>query len=408
MFKNLFGRMIGQAGGALSAVSGGRVGEGLRSAGGQLTGGQRTFNVIPTANAAGPAPQVLGSTPDAFAQNQFIPQANVNFPSGQPGGGGGSGQPQLQQPGGGGQPTEGTPQEPQFDFGAINEALGTLESLEGETRSLLGGGEQQAESFRTEATGRAQQAKEKGVGAVSEQERKTGFAGREAETQQRRGFSEIAQQFLGRFGRTGFGQGVTGALGESTLQNVGRIRAGVQETMQQLFTQKQEIETQLNTAIEQASFQSEQIKTQAKAQLQSALADIGSRRVALQSQKAQLVNQALEGYRQQVLDVNARNAAFQQQIELSRVRTDEAIREAQSRATNVINNLAEFSLAPGETRIMPISQLGGETGAQGFAGTQLPGGAQFSKAGQFGIFSGQQEQNPLQQLLQSEGINVGD
>ena len=226
MFKNLFGRLIGQAGGAISAVTGGRAGEGLRSAGGQLTGGQRTINLVPSGSAAGPAPQILG-TQDTGGQppgGGFGALLNQQTTTRSGGGGGGGGQPQ--QPGQPGQPTfESAPSEPQLDFGAINEALSTLEGLEGETRSLLGGGGQQAEAFRGAAVGRAEQAKEKGLGAVSAQEAKTQRAGEEAETQQRRGFQEVAQQFLGRFGRTGFGQGVTGALGEATLQNVGRIRS---------------------------------------------------------------------------------------------------------------------------------------------------------------------------------------
>lgn len=316
------------------------------------------------------------------------------------GGGGGGGIQAPQGDSGGGQSLEGSPGQPQLDFGAINEALSTLQGLEDETRSLLGGGEKLAEKFQSSAEAQAQQGREKGISAVGAQERKTEATGQEAETQQRRGFQEISQQFLGRFGRSGFGQGVTGALGESTLQNIGKIRSAVQETVQQLFTQKQEIETQFNTAVEQAQFQAEQLKGQAKSALQSALSEIGSRRVALQSQKADLVNNALENYRQQVVSVNARNAQFQQSIDLAKFKTDEAIREAQSRASNVMNNLASFSLSPGETKILPLSQLGGADAGSQFAGTQLPGGTQFSQAGSYGIFSAPGQEN-------NKTVNIG-
>ncbi|MEK7092450.1 MAG: hypothetical protein AAB907_02400, partial [Patescibacteria group bacterium] len=197
MAVNLFGGLrravganVGALGGAVSAITGGLFCEGLRSAGGQLSGGQRSFNLVPTAQAASPAPQTLG------AQTTGQPSgggfgALLNQPTQQrPAGGGGGGQIQPQQPGGGGQPTESAPGEPQFDFGALNEALGALGSLEEETRSLLGGGEQQAEQFRSAAEATAKGEKARGGAAVSEQERKTQVAGREAETQQRRGFSE--------------------------------------------------------------------------------------------------------------------------------------------------------------------------------------------------------------------------
>ena len=300
---------------------------------------------------------------------------------------------------------EQAPQAPGLDFGAINEALGSLDALEQETRSLLGKGETEAESFRTAAGSRAGKAKQEGLGAVTTREAQTKQAGSEAETTQRRGFSEIAQQFLGRFGRTGFGQGVTGALGESVLQNVGKIRAGVEQTMQQLFQSKQQIESEFNSAVEQANYQAEQIKNNARSTLQQALAQIGGQRGALQSQKADLVNRALENYRQQVIDVNARNTQFQQQIQMQKVQTDESIRLAQSKAANTIEKLASFSFSPGETKVVPLDQFGGAEQASQFAGTQLPG-VNFGTAGQYGVFQSPQakEQDPYQQFLQSQGI----
>lgn len=301
------------------------------------------------------------------------------------------------------------PAAPSLDFAAINQAIGELDAFEGETRTLLGGGEQQAEAFKSAAVSRAGQSKEQGLGAVEQRKTETKQAGSQAETEQRRGFSEIAQQFLGRFGRTGFGQGVTGALGEATLQNVGKIRAGVESTMQKLFQSAQEITSQFDTAVEEANYQAETIKTNSKAQLQQALAQIGAQRGALQSQKSELVNRALENYRQQIIDVNSRNTAFQQQIQLARFNADEAIRAAQAKAANTLQNLSSFSFTPGETKVVPLSDFGGAEQAGAFAGTQLPAGGTFTQSGQYGIFNvpSQKEQDPYTQFLQSQGVNVG-
>ena len=111
-----------------------------------------------------------------------------------------------------------------------------------------------------------------------------------------------------------------------------------------------------------------------------------------------MVNRALEQYRQDILAVNARNAQAQQSINQIKLATDERIREAQTKAAMVTNNLASFSLTPGETKILPLTELGGQAGAQQFAGTQLPGGTQFSQAGQFGVFAAP---------AQKKGITIG-
>ena len=50
--KRALGQRIGVVGGALSKISGGKVGETLRAMGGQMTGGTRKFNIVPPAHAA--------------------------------------------------------------------------------------------------------------------------------------------------------------------------------------------------------------------------------------------------------------------------------------------------------------------------------------------------------------------
>lgn len=302
--------------------------------------------------------------------------------------------------GGGGQPTgqvlgaqapqEQTPGAPDVNAleALIQPALDTLSSLEAETRSLLGGGEAEATAFGSAAGAKATEAKQAGLATVGTQEAKSTARAGEAESQQKRGFAEIAQQFLGRFGRTGFGQGVTGALGESTLQNIGRIRVGLQETINELNVRRNQLEDVFNSAIQETNFQVENLKNQARQSLQSALAEIGSRRAELQTRRAELVNRALEMYRQNVLDINARNTQFQQQLYAQREATNERIREAQARATQNLATLPSFELSPGQTKFIPASQLGGQEGLSQFEGTTLPGGATFGQAGQYGVFSG--------------------
>ena len=103
------------------------------------------------------------------------------------------------------------------------------------------------------------------------------------------------------------------------------------------------------------------MKQSAKAQLQQALAGIGSARAELGMRRAEMVNQALENYRQQVIQINARNTAFQQNIAQIRFETDQRIREAQAKATSITENLEKWSLSPSETQFLPGNQAQGIT-----------------------------------------------
>mgnify|MGYP004417311619 CR=1 FL=1 len=293
----------------------------------------------------------------------------------------------------------------------LNPAMSALEGLESETRSLLGGGEQQAEAYRGAAEAKATQAKKTGLGQVQTQEAGARTAAEEAEFQQRRGYGEISQQFGGRFGRSGFGQGVLGSIAENTLQTVGRIRTGLQGVVQELNTRRNQLEDIFNSAVQEANSEAENLKQNARGQLQNALSQIGQSRVALQTRKAELVNSALENYRQTVAQVNARNAEFGQQIALNKQQSDLRIQEAQAKANNSLQNLPSFSLSPGETKFIPLTDLGGQEGFDQFSGTQLPGGVQTGTAGQFGVFSSPGKKNltdveaQYEELKRSQGIN---
>lgn len=324
-------------------------------------------------------------------------------------GGGGGSQPQLQQqqePGP--QNFEQAPEQPDMSFvdELLNPAISNLDALEGETRSLLGGGEAQAESYRGAAETQAKGAKETGLAQVGTAESKARTAAGEAEAQQRRGFSEISQNILGRYGRTGFGQGVLGSLGENTLQTVGRIKVGLQETINTLNTRRNELEDIFNSAVQEAKLESENLKQNARAQLQQALGQIGQSRVALATRRAEMVNSALDQHRQTLQAINARNTAFQQSLETMRIQSQQKIAEAQQRANQAAANLPSFTLQPGETKFLPLNELGGQQGFDELAGTQLPGGVQSGQFGKFGVFSapGKKEEDPYEALLKSAGV----
>ena len=100
--KRALGQRIGAAGGALSKISGGKVGETLRAMGGQMTGGTRKFNIVPPAHAA--EQKWDTDVPREITIPSNIPQQPQSKPQPQPdnGGGGGGG-------GGGGEMTDSDP-----------------------------------------------------------------------------------------------------------------------------------------------------------------------------------------------------------------------------------------------------------------------------------------------------------
>lgn len=283
----------------------------------------------------------------------------------------------------------------------LNPALASLDSLENETRSLLGGGERQAEEYRKSAETKATEAKNTGLGQVQAQGVKNANAANEAELQQRRGYSEIAQQFTGRFGRSGFGQGIVGSVAENTLQTVGRIRTGLQETINDLNVRKNQLEDIFNSAVQEATLESENLKQSARAQLQQALGEIGQSRVALQTRRAELVNSALENYRQAVAAVNQRNAAFQQQIYLNKQQADLKIQAAQTRATGILSNMKSFSMSEGETKFLSPQ----DAEAMGLSGEgELPGGINYGSAGNFGVLTKPKSGSSYDDLKKEAGL----
>jgi hypothetical protein len=275
----------------------------------------------------------------------------------------------------------------------IQPALDDLSRFEQETRNLLGGGEQEAEAFRSAAVSRAEQAKKEGQSEVQRRQQKEEGRAEGAIDEARRGFSELAKGLRARFGSAvSTGLGAEAIAGGQTLRAIGQIRAGIAETVNDLNIRKDQLTDIFNTAVSEANFEAENLKKESRRNLQAALGEINANRSLLQSRKADMVSRALEQYRQNVIGIRSRNAEYRQQIDLQRRATDERIRAAQASAQNTLSNLPSFELSPGQTKFVPGSQLGGEGGLSGLEGTSLPGGVEFGRAGDFGVFSAPQKE----------------
>ena len=280
----------------------------------QYSGGQ----TIGTPQTTQPSGQVLGA------------QAPVS-------GGGGGGQPAPQQQDGQ-PPMEQAPEEPQFDFDSLIapalQALGQAEEASrAETEANIAGIESSLESSRTgqqtELTRREglyEQQRTREEGRVGEAVSETQAEGTGAIEEARRGASQLLQGIQSRFGgTTGTGRFTSEILGAQTTRNIanvrqqaiktiGTLRARLQETVNQIDMEVQNTRDIAQQNIADYERQSETLKQQARAGLQSALAQIGQQRGELQSRKAEFVFQAIQSHRDVVNQVNARNTAFQQTL----------------------------------------------------------------------------------------------
>ena len=343
----------------------------------------RNFTPAPTQSTPfGPA-RGTPSGGQLFGQTGGVLGAQAPTGGGQaaPTGGGGGGQQ--------GPPQEAIPAEPSVNLEDLNTALDEINNLETETRGLLGGdigGE-----FQEAAFGRIGLGEEQAQEGIKTQREKGQRTAREGITEQRRGFSEISKQLLGRFGRSGFGLGVVGDIGARTLGNIANIRTKLQDSMSNLNTISSNFVKEFAQQRSEVEATVAQMKQDAKVQLQAALSQINAQRGLLRSAKNTVINNALSNYRQLVADINARNVAAKQQVDLLERQTNESIRKAQATARRQLDEIETFTLGPGQTRFGPATSFGlseepgaAELGA--FQG-QLPAGFQFGVSGGAGILS---------------------
>ncbi len=340
----------------------------------------------------------------AFASNFIgpLPFGGVREPAGQVlgaqttpqfgGGGAPAGAPAA--PSGQGQiPLEQAPEGPApIDFDAlIQPGLEALGQAEEAARGLFSASESGIEAGRAGAVSAAEQAQKTGEQQVSAQEGKESRRAEGAVGEQRRGFAQIARNLRSRFGSSiSTGLGAESIAGAQTLRNIGNIRAGLSEVINDLNTRKQTLQDISQNAIREAEANAVTQKNSARASLQAALADIGAQRGQLQSRRAELVFQAVEGFRQTVVEVNARNTAFQQQLFQQQQAAQLSLDNAIARANATSEKLPTVDLSPGQTKLLSLESLG-LGGAQqeeiDSFGQNLPGGVQFGTAGQFGAFS---------------------
>ena len=254
-------------------------------------------------------------------------------------------------------------QAPSIDFDAIiAPALNALSQSETAAQGLF-----EADVSEIEQGGQGRRATAEAqlrsqTGGLEQRGRKTTSIAESAIGEARRGFSEIQQGLLARYG-TGVstGLGAAGIVGGKTIQAIGQIRAQLSESLNEIETAKTSVVETTNAAIREAEANTQVLKQRSRAELQQNLAQIGQLRGEIQSRKQELAYNAMELYRQSVADVNQRNTKFKQDIYLQAQKADQALKLAGVRAQQRISELNQPQykiLNPGQNLIQTNAEGG--------------------------------------------------
>ncbi len=156
----------------------------------------------------------------------------------------------------------------------------------------------------------------------------------------RRQFAEIQQGLQARYGgTTGSGAFTEGLAGRQALQNIGQQRTALTQAISTIDDRLEQVRSVTELAKQDTEQQAQAQKAQAKAQLDNALNSIRIARGELLSKKVQLAQEAMQFYQQQVAQVEARNAAFTQQLFRDQQAAEQKLLEAKSTAGSAIQKL---------------------------------------------------------------------
>ena len=246
------GAGLGQIGGAVSKITSGRAGESLRSAGGQLTGGIRSFNIVSPARASEPTQTSYGPYPNSGI-NPPTPSVKGTSTGGgnTTGGSSNSGTTYQEQAG---QDTQYNDINNQVDdFGAIidRDYETTMGALASQEQGLQGQAKTSEENIRAgyapakTAIGEEQVVREAGLATEAATAQKQGTSA----TQQARDlFRQMQQQNIAQLSGLGISsssvaEALAERLGVETARRLAGITGSVDEVVQNVAKETTRVKT---------------------------------------------------------------------------------------------------------------------------------------------------------------------
>jgi hypothetical protein len=188
-----------------------------------------------------------------------------------------------------------------------------------------------------------------------------------AEAQARQAYSEIAQGIQSRFGgSTGTGAFATELAGRATNNNLAQFQTNLASAMQQLDNSWTQVQQVHDNNLASLNEQTQKAIHDAQANLDTNLNNIAFQKSALQSQKADMINQAIKDYQNTVLTIHNTSTQFAQTLAANLVSAGQSIQKAMANAQAIVGQgQAGATNATAGTRAL----------AQGYNGVSTPVGS---------------------------------
>ena len=237
-----------------------------------------------------------------------------------------------------GVPYQTTPTDPGMpDFqSVIQPALDALSGAEG-----LAQNQYQTNVGEAQHTADTATAKQNAYMTGEQQTADTQLKGHQTQTadalnQSRRSFSEINQGIQSKYGgTTGTGKFSSEIVGRMTMENIQKIRSGLQTATTEIENRMSQVRTLGQIALDDIATKADDQKKQLKDSLDQMLQNIRMKKGELLASKANMVNDALKSYQDSVRQVETNNQAFKQQIYLKQLDAENTLKTAQAKMNDI-------------------------------------------------------------------------
>lgn len=243
---------------------------------------------------------------------------------------------------------EQNPQQPTIDYDAlIRPALEALDQAVGPQESAYAANVADIEAGANKSTGSLQASQQETEASAT---RRKGQLGQESESaidEARRQFAEIQQGLQARYGKTtGTGAFAETYLGGQTMRNIGQQRTALTNAISTIDDRLEQVKTVTDIGLKDIAEQANAQKLKAKAELDQNLNQIRIAKGELLSRKAELAQQAMQVYQQQVAEINARNTAFQQQLYRDQIAAENQLALAREKASKAVDDIRFTAIGP--------------------------------------------------------------
>lgn len=265
----------------------------------------------------------------------------------------------------------------------IAPALQAFDESIGATQSRYDADVAESEAVRAGAVARQQQFQAGEEQKAERQKQLQTETGERNVGEQRSALAEVLQGLQALYGgTTGTGRFVSELSSRDALKNVANIRQNVANAIAQIDDKLGQVREIVRISIDDAENKAVAMKQRAKAELDSALANIRQAKGELYARKAELAMQAMQFFQQRVDAINQRNAAFKQSIAQQALDAEQKLNSAKQQGSDYLVN---FDLPPA------VAQMVSGGKARATLSGRVPGGGRLNV--QFGGATNEEDED---------------